>query len=449
MSLNSKPPCDMNYFGYFLLLVLIFTCSTSCKKQSNGGPPKFITISRDSAAYNVPFTVTVDNFSPDKDTIKYNGVPCPIVSIQGSDISITIPKNAGPGYFTITDGTTIVKGFLVYYINTSYVTTIAGSLDSGSVDGTGLAASFLALDGVALSSTGILYTTEFTGGNQYIDIYSASSRIRQINAAGVVTTFSGSGHYGFKDGPASVAEFGELGAIAIDAAGNLYVTDYYYNRIRKITSSGDVSTIAGNGNAGFVDGPADSASFNGPTGIAIDNAGNVYVADNKNFAVRRISTNGMVTTLTSTGFLALTDPGQNHRTFASPWALYLNRGNLLLGDNGFIWNITPSGVLTVLAGVGPGYSEGPGYEVQFGRVEGLVADSHGNIYAADLDNGIIREITSIGVTNFAGIAELLLPAAVDGPWQTAIFQSPSGLAIDKDDNIYVADGYRLRKIFVQ
>ncbi len=438
----------------FLLVMTIIFNFIACKKDTTGGQLEITEISANHGSYGSTMTITVNNFSAGKDTIKINGMPCNVTGIQGSEITIDIPKASGSGYITITDGTTILKGPPFKYIYTCNVTTLAGSLDSGSVDGTGLGASFLHLDGVAVSSTGILYTTEFTGDNQYIDTYPASSRIRQINAAGVVTTFSGSGHYGFQDGPASVAGFGDLAAIAIDAVGNLYVTDYYYNRIRKITTTGDVSTIAGNGNAGFVDGPADSASFNGPTGVTLDAIGNVYVADNGNVCIRRISPDGMVTTLTDKGFITLTNASQNHVIFESPWALCFDlQGNLLVGDKGNIWKTSLSGTKDFFYSTDDGpHPDGFSYNNGIGRITGLVVDSHGNVYASDLDYSVVYQISIYGTNIFAGIPGQypgqFLPFS-DGPLLTATFINPSQLALDKDDNLYIADGYRMRKIAIQ
>jgi sugar lactone lactonase YvrE len=429
----------MKWAAWFFFQIFICICLVSCKKGSGNGALNFIGISRDTAAYNSTITVYAANFSTAKDTIKLNGFPCSVVSVQGSNITISIPKGAGSGYFSITDGTTTLKGPFFNFLYTSYVTTIAGLLDSGSVDGTGAAASFSFLDGVVVNAAGNLFTSE----------YSANSRVRMISPAGVVTTFAGSGQYGFADGTAGVAEFTQLNGIAMDVSGNLYVSDYYNQRIRKITPAGNVSTVAGNGNAALQDGPADSASFNGPTGVAVDLAGNIYVADNGNFALRRIGTNGMVTTLTSNGYVALSGPNQTHSTFGFPWGLCLDgQGNLLLGDKGYIWKITPAGSLTGFAGEGQGFTVAVNFEFQFGRVEGLVADTHGNVYAADVDNAIVVQISPYGVATFAGIRGQYL-SATDGPWQTAIFNGPEGLAMDTAGNIYVADDYRMRKIIVQ
>jgi sugar lactone lactonase YvrE len=448
---NKIVSLDMKNIGFYFLLTAIAIDFSSCKKDSSSGQLEFKGISTNTGSYGSTMTIYANNFSTGKDTIKLNGVPCNIVDIKGSSITIDIPKGAGPGYFTITDGSKILQGPSFLFVYTGTVSTVAGSLDNGSIDGTGLDASFLFLDGVVVNSKGNLNTVEFTGGDPYATTYEASSRIRQITPAGVVTTFCGSGQYGFKDGSASEAGFGQLRGIAIDAAGNLYVSDYYYNKIRKITPTGDVTTIAGDGNAGFKDGPADSAIFKGPGGIAVDAIGNVYVADNGNLSIRRISPDGMVTTMTSAGFTALTDLSQSHLTFTSPWAICLDhQGNFLVGDNGSIWKITPDGTQTNFISTEDGprpngfaYSNG-----MMGRIAGLIEDSHGHVYATDIDNSAIYQVSIYGINLFAGIRGQFLPFA-DGPVATATFIDPVGLAIDKDDNIYVADDYRMRKITVQ
>jgi hypothetical protein len=434
-------------YRYILFLILSFLSVISCKKSSesaNSGFADFIGISSNTGTYDSTITIYAKNFS-NHDTIELNGVPCSVVSIQGQDIVITIPKGAGTGPFTITDGTTTVTGPIFYFKYTSYVTTIAGSQDDGSIDGTGLSATFIFLDDMVMDPAGILFTTE----------YSDSSRVREVNSAGVVTTFAGNGQRGSIDGSPNVAEFEQLTGISIDASHNLYVSDYFNQKIRKIAPDGSVTTFAGNGSVGLVDGPAVSASFNGPTGIAVDSAGNVYVADNGNNAVRRISADGNVTTLTNNGFIALSNSNAPHSTFSFPWALCLDHhGNLLLGDRGYIWKITLNGSLSVFAGIGtPGFADGPANNAQFEQVEGLVVDEHYNVYASDANNFIIRQINPYGtVSTFAGNRNEGPGYGftdIDGPWQTATFSSPQGLTIDKQGNLYVSDGYRVREIIVQ
>ena len=157
------------------------------------------------------------------------------------------------------------------------VSTLAGSRDAGFADGQGTSGKFMDLNGIAVDSSGNLYVTD-----------SGNYRIRKITPAGMVSTIAGS-TYGFADGQGSSAQFKVITGIAVDSSGNLYVADTGNNRIRKITPTGMVSTIAGTGSAGFADGQVSSAQFNGPTGIAIDSSGNLYVADTGNNRIRKIT----------------------------------------------------------------------------------------------------------------------------------------------------------------
>jgi sugar lactone lactonase YvrE len=167
------------------------------------------------------------------------------------------------------------------------VTTLAGSGAQGNADGTGSAASFNYPESVALDSTGNVYVADY-GNNE----------IRKITPAGVVTTLAGSGEKGDADGTGSAASFNGPEGVAVDSAGNVYVADYGNNQIRKITPAGAVTTLAGSGAQGNADGTGSAASFNGPEGVAVDSAGNVYVGDEFNNEIRKITSAGVVTTLT-------------------------------------------------------------------------------------------------------------------------------------------------------
>jgi serine/threonine-protein kinase len=161
--------------------------------------------------------------------------------------------------------------------STPYVTTLAGSGTVGAVDATGTAASFYAPSGIAVDAAGNVYV-----GDQ------ANNKIRKITSAGVVTTLAGSGTIGAVDATGTAASFYYPNGVAVDAAGNVYVADYNNNKIRKVTSAGVVTTLAGSGTAGAVDASGTAASFNLPFGVAVDAAGNVYVADVQNHKIRKI-----------------------------------------------------------------------------------------------------------------------------------------------------------------
>jgi sugar lactone lactonase YvrE len=227
------------------------------------------------------------------------------------------------------------------------VSTFVGSAgQNGDADGTGSAARFRYPQGVALDGAGNLLICEAGG-----------ARIRKVSPAGVVSTLAGA--YpggGSTDGPGTVARFNSPAGIAVDTAGNAYVTDRLNFTLRKITPAGEVSTLAGTaGQSGFTDGSGAAARFAEPTGIALDSAGNVYVADQSNHTLRRITPGGTVSTLAgSPGLAGSTDGTGAAARFNHPYALALDpvSGNLLVGDtdNSTIRVVTPAGVVTTLAG---------------------------------------------------------------------------------------------------
>ena len=208
------------------------------------------------------------------------------------------------------------------------VTTLAGS-SSGYMDGTGPAARFNAPQGVAVDSSGHVYVAEY--GN---------NRIRKISPAGVVTTFAGSTR-GYMDGTGTAAKFKDPTGVAVDSSGNVYVAEYGNNRIRKISPTGVVTTLAGS-TSGNNNGTGTAAQFNSPTGVAVDSSGHVYVADRFNHRIRKID---------------------------------------------------PVGVVTTFAGSSSGYVDDTGTAAKFYNPFGVAVDSSGNVYVADHDNHRIRKIS--------------------------------------------------------
>jgi len=269
-------------------------------------------------------------------------------------------------------------------------------------------------------------------GNTYVaDEFTFS--IIKISPTEYPRIFAG-GHFGFKDGTGTNAEFKSISGLATDASGNLYVADRENNRIRKITPSGEVSTFAGNESTGTTDGVGTGALFDGPNDVSTDRQGNVYVADYNNNSIRQITPDGMVTTYAS---------------IAGPQNLTIDdEGNIYVTDGGqSIQKITLDRQVSLFAGNGEGgYANGNGSDAKFNYPSGLAIDAHGIIYVADGNNNRIRKITPTAeVSNFAGNG---VEGSTDNNDATPKFDSPAGIAIDFLGNLYVADvgNNKIRKI---
>jgi len=269
-----------------------------------------------------------------------------------------------------------------------------------------------------------------------------------------VTTLAGDGTPGDQDGEGTQAQFYEPHGIAVDNDGNIYVADTGNNRIRKITHNGSVSTPAGDGTSGYQDGDGTQAQFSYPCGIAVDNDGNVYVADTGNHSIRLITPGGTVSTPAGDGTSGYQDGEGTQAQFSLPYGITVdNDGNVLVADsqNDRIRIIDSGGVVSILAGVdyfysenGPTLADGPASTAQFGYPTGIAIDGDGNIYVADTANNNIRKIESDGndeyVTTVAGHPGGWSGAGwSNGFGRSAAFYRPSGIAVDNGGNVYVLD----------
>jgi sugar lactone lactonase YvrE len=265
-----------------------------------------------------------------------------------------------------------------------------------------------------------------------------------LPAIGIITFAGQPGMKGYTDGPVAQAEFRLPNNVAVDQKGNIYVADTANDVIRKITPDGRVTTLAGLARShGSADGTGPNARFWAPFGIAVDTAGNVYVADTANNTIRKITADGVVTTLA--GLAA--HPGTNDGVgplarFRNPWSVAVDTaGNLFVADmsNDTIRRITPAGQVDTFAGQAGmiGNSDGFGADARFDNPFAVAADSAGNVYVSDTVNNAIRKITHRVVTTLAGLPGFAGNA--DGSGTDARFWSPQGLAVDSMGNIYVAD----------
>jgi sugar lactone lactonase YvrE len=280
------------------------------------------------------------------------------------------------------------------------------------------------------------------GGNVYVADF-MNHKIRMVTPGGAVTTFAGTGVPGSTDGPASTASFNGPFGVALDGAGNVYVADKGNSKIRKITPGGVVTTFAGSGVPGHADGTGTAASFYQPNGVAVDGGGNVYVGDTVNQKIRKVTPGGVVTTLAGSGSPGSADGTGTAASFYFPEGVAVDQGgNVYVGDylNCKIRKITPEGVVTTLAGSGSGGgSDGAGTIAKFNGPSGVAVDGRGNVYVADNGNSKIRKITPRGfVTTLAGSNQ---PGSADGIGTAASFNRPFGVAVDGSGTVYVADTY--------
>jgi hypothetical protein len=330
------------------------------------------------------------------------------------------------------------------------VTTLAGTPDaSGSADGTGAAARFFYPSAIAVDPAGNAFVAD-----------TINQTIRKITPEGVVTTFAGAAEAsGNANGTGAAARFDNPEGVAVDSLGNVYVGDTNNETIRKITSEGVVTTLAGTaGAAGTADGMGAAARFSHPGGLIVDEAGNVYVGDTYNQTVRKITSEGVVTTLAGeVGRKGSSDGTGTAARFSDPKGVAVDStGNVFLADYGTntIRKITSEGVVTTIAGAAPQASstDGTGAAARFDfssweNTSGMAVDSAGTVFLADTYNDTIRKITSAGVvTTLAGTAGER--GSDDGTGASARFRSPSGVALDGAGNVYVADRFShvIRKI---
>jgi len=331
------------------------------------------------------------------------------------------------------------------------VTTLAGLAESfGSTDGAGSDARFSYPSGVAVDSAGNVYVAD-TGNN---------SPIRKVTPAGVVTTLAGlAGSYGSADGTGSEARFWNPSGVTVDSAGNVYVADTYNHTIRKVTPAGVVTTLAGNASitlpngdplGGYADGTGSEARFRSPSSVAVDSAGNVYVADTHNYTIRKVTPTGAVTTLAGlAGNYGSVDGIPSEARFYGPSGVAVDRaGNVYVTDGDTIRKVTPEGGVTTLAGLAPrlgGSADGTGSAARFAGPDGVAVDRSGNIYVADSGNYTIRKVTPVGeATTLAGLAGIR--GSDDGTGNSARFFLPTGVAVDTAGNVYVMAENAIRKV---
>ena len=321
-----------------------------------------------------------------------------------------------------------------------YVTTLAGSGASGSTDSVGTAATFNLPFGIISDSSGSSYITD-----------SANNLIRKISNSGAVTTIAGTGSAGSTDGMGIAASFNNPYGITIDPTGILYVADRGNHKIRKITPDGNVTTLAGSGTLGSTDGVGVAASFVYPHGITFDSTNGVLVvADTNSNKIRKVTLGGVVTTFAGSGAQSSSDGMTTTASFNGPTGVVVDgNGNIFVADNfnNIIRRISSAGMVSTFAGSGStGSLPGMGSAASFNLPYGITIDLNGTLYVTDYEGQQIRKITANGnVTTLAGSG---VKGGVDGIGLAASFHYPRGITIDTQGNILVVDSSnnKVRKI---
>jgi sugar lactone lactonase YvrE len=381
------------------------------------------------------FNHRIRKISPSGLVSSFSGAGFPTPDDLGEQAGFSYPQGIhihSDGNIYIAEGSSRIKKISPEGI----ISTFAGSAQ-GFSDGLRLVAKFSGMYGMCTDPSGNIYLVDRT-----------NFRIRKITPEGITSTLAGH-EEGYADGTGAYARFSFPNGICSDAAGNLYVTDAGNYKIRKITPQGVVTTLAGS-TVGYADGPAGTAKFNTDIdGICADKNGNIYVADNYNYKIRKITPDGTVSTLAGSTFGFQDGPGNTAKIWQAKGMCIDKNGNLYVSDrfNHRIRKITPSGTVSTFAGSTEGYTDGSAASSQFSYPEQIGIDNNDNLYVTDysLGNYLIRKITPSGtVSTLAGSTV----GYVDGPALSAKFSSPTGICADSKGNVYVADAVnsRIRKI---
>ena len=291
---------------------------------------------------------------------------------------------------------------------------------AGFSDGIGTSASYNSPEGVAVGKSGTIYV---------YDIF--NYQLRKIDpVTGQTSTFAGSGQIGSLDGPASLASFMGPRQIALDSLENVYLADWSGHAIRKVTPAGFVSTVAGNGTAGYADGIGTLAQFNSPFGICIDSQDMIYVADNANYRIRKISSLAVVTTFAGSGAIGSVDGYGTSATFGSPTGMAIDKNGFLYVSAQFprkIRKVSPTGYVTTIMGSTASSQDGYSVFATTNEPRGICIDGFLNIYFTEWVTGLLRRIDPNGiVTTIAGSTL----GIADGAGTNAQFSNLGQITID-------------------
>jgi sugar lactone lactonase YvrE len=447
----------------FIILFATFFCFiVSCSNKENVQPPSpsnpspiITNFSPANGVAGDQIVITGSNFglSTSGNIVKFNNTAATVVSASANQLTVTVPNGATTGKITITANgqtATSASDFVIIIPPTisGFIPTIGKPGDQIIINGTNfntVAANNL----VSINGTNSTVVNALSTQLTVIIPVGATSGTISVTANGrttissftltvlnsFVSTFAGSAPQGLQDGMGTSARFSSPEGIARDASGNMYVADQYNRSIRKITPSGLVSTLVTISNPSSV-----------PTGIAVDGTGNIFVADRNLNLIWKISPIGSVTSLAGAGPQGYADGQGAAAKFNLPTDLTIDvSGNIYVADvgNRKIRKVTPTGLVSTFAGSDTSQTyDGVGPASLFNSPRGIAIDASGNLYVSDYDR--IRKITpSAVVSTITGNAGA---GFADGPVFSAKFFNPKGLAIDPSGNIFIAEKTRIRKI---
>ncbi len=325
------------------------------------------------------------------------------------------------------------------------ISTFAGTTTTGGDGGAAAAAQLLAPSDVVVDGAGNLYVAD-----------TFNHRILKVTTDGTIRTVAGTGSAGMSGdgGKATSAQLYEPSGVVVDAAGNLYIADSANHKVRKVTPDGIIRRLAGEGWGGYTGdgGPALQARLNRPTGVALDRSGNVFIADSWNHAIRRVAPDGEIITVAGTGRSGFSGDG-GHAAAAqlnNPTSVLVDStGNLYIADRGNhrVRKVVPDGTISTVAGTGQTGFEGdggPATSARFWQPHGVALDRAGNLYIADLYNHRIRKVSPEGTISTIAGTGQSGFGGDGGPATEAQFFQPHGVAVDAAGSIYIADRYNHR-----
>jgi len=355
--------------------------------------------------------------------------------------------SAQSGGVILSAGNGAIKANGVCYSSTDQTPTVSDSKTSDSVynPGTSITAFTSHMHGLTPGTKYYLrgYATNSAGTGYGSVVTFTTLAANSSNNIITVTTFAGTGVAGYMDNAASGAMFNNPEGVSVDSHGNVYVSDSFNELIREISTTGNVTTIAGNQSAGLVNGVASSAEFYAPSGQVFDAQGNLYVSDQGNNVIRKITPAGVVSNYAGTGQAGyrngavdsahLTNASDSLAKFNSPQGLCIDAsGNLYVADRGnnVIREIMPNGRTKTIAGNAvKGFIDATDEAAFFDNPTGVAIDSKGNVWVTDQGNSALREISSSGVVT----------TIFGSPNQENLLGYPSAITIDTQGNLYIAD----------